>query len=140
MLDSRHAPLWRRLLAWVYDALVALAIAFVGSFAVLPLTGGRAVPAGNHLYQLWLLLLLAAYFWLSWRFGGQTLGMRAWRLRVTAADGGRPSSGALCWRLLFGGLLGLPLVGYLSSLVRSDRQALHDLASRTATRLLATAG
>ena len=76
-----------------------LAIAFVGSFAVLPLTGGRAVPAGNHLYQLWLLLLLAAYFWLSWRFGGQTLGMRAWRLRVTASDGRPAGNQALLQRL-----------------------------------------
>lgn len=136
MRIAHHAPLWRRLLAWVYDALVVLAIAFVGSFLVLPLTGGQAVPAGQPLYQLWLLLLVAAYFWVSWRFGGQTLGMRAWRLTVTAPDGGRPSSPALLHRLLFGGLLGLPLLGYLSCPLRSDRQALHDLASRTRTVVL----
>lgn len=136
MHDSRHAPLWRRLLAWIYDALVVLAIVFVGSFAILPLTGGQAVAAGNHLYQAWLLLLVAIYFWLSWRFGGQTLGMRAWRLRVTASDGRPAGNQALLQRLFFGGLLGVPLLGYLSCLVRSDRQALHDLVSATRTVVL----
>ena len=29
----------------------------------------------------------AAYFVISWTRGGQTIGMRAWRLRVVGADG-----------------------------------------------------
>jgi uncharacterized RDD family membrane protein YckC len=131
MRIAHHAPLWRRLLAWIYDALVVLAILFVGSFLVLPLTGGQAVGAGNLGYQLWLLLLVALYFLLSWRYGGQTLGMRAWRLRLTDPAGQRPATPTLLRRLLFGGLLGVPLIGYLSCIFRSDRQAMHDLFSGT---------
>ncbi len=137
MRIAHHAPLWRRLLAWIYDALVVLAILFVGSFLVLPLTGGDAVAAGNPLYQLWLLLLVAAYFLISWRHGGQTLGMRAWSLRLTDPTGQRPAMPALMRRLVLGGLLGMPLIGYLSCPFRTDRQALHDLWSGTVTVLLA---
>lgn len=137
MRIAHHAPLWRRLLAWIYDALVVLAILFVGSFLVLPLTGGMAVGAGNLPYQLWLLLLVALYFLLSWRYGGQTLGMRSWRLQLTDPVGQRPATMALLRRLLVGGLLGVPLLGYLSCPFRADRQALHDLWSGTVTVQLA---
>lgn len=137
MRIAHHAPLWRRLLAWIYDALVVLAILFVGSFVVLPLTDGNAVAAGNPLYQLWLLLLVAAYFLVSWRHGGQTLGMRAWRLQLADPSGQRPGTSRLLRRLALGGLLGLPLIGYLSCLFRADRQALHDLWSGTVTVQLA---
>ena len=137
MRIAHHAPLWRRLLAWIYDALVVLAILFVGSFVVLPLTGGNAVAAGNPLYQLWLLLLVAAYFLVSWRHGGQTLGMRAWRLQLADPGGQRPGMTQLLRRLALGALLGLPLIGYLSCPFRADRQALHDLWSGTVTVQLA---
>jgi uncharacterized RDD family membrane protein YckC len=37
-----------------------------------------------------LLLVAFGYFGLSWTRGGQTLGMRAWRIRLERADGGAP--------------------------------------------------
>ncbi len=37
-----------------------------------------------------LLLVVFAYFGLCWTRSGQTLGMRAWRIRLEGADGGRP--------------------------------------------------
>jgi uncharacterized RDD family membrane protein YckC len=79
-------------------------------------------------------MLLAGfgYFGLSWRRGGQTLGMRAWRLRLQRAGGGIPGWGALGLRygvaLVSLGAFGL---GFLWSLVDRERRTWHDLASGT---------
>ena len=97
------------------------------------LNGGRTVE-GNALLQ-WLDLLtsfalVGAYFVLSWRRGGQTIGMRPWRLRVVAADGGRPDTAKLWLRYLVAvATLGL---GLLWSLFDRERRALYDIAAGTA--------
>ena len=49
-------------------------------------------------------VVTGAYAVVSWRRGGQTLGMRPWRLRVVAADGGPPQVRALLLRYLIGGM------------------------------------
>ena len=68
----------------------------------------------------------------SWGHGGQTLGMRPWRIRVTGADGGAPGTRALWIRyavgtvsLLAGGL------GFWWAWFDRDRRTWHDRASGT---------
>ena len=39
------------------------------------------------LTQMLIVLSVGGYFWLSWSRGGQTAGMRAWRLRLVKLDG-----------------------------------------------------
>jgi uncharacterized RDD family membrane protein YckC len=122
-----------RLLALVYDALPMIPLLFIISGLFLWLNGGRTVE-GNALLQ-WLDLLaswamVGAYFVFSWRRGGQTIGMRPWRLRVVAADGGQPSISALWLRYLVAtATLGL---GLLWALFDRERRALYDLAAHTA--------
>jgi len=86
------AGLFRRLAALCYDALVAVALGFVATFAMLPLTRGEAILAATqglvaHAYHALLVLLVFAYFGWSWTRSGQTLGMRAWRIRLETAAG-----------------------------------------------------
>ena len=76
------AGLPRRLAAVLYDSLLAVAIAFVATFAMLPLTGGEAILASTqgaleHAYRAVLMLVLFAYFGGCWTRSGQTLGLRA---------------------------------------------------------------
>jgi uncharacterized RDD family membrane protein YckC len=76
-----------------YDALLLVALLFIVTFAMLPLTGGEAILSSTqgtlgHLYHALLLLAAFAYFGFCWTHGGQTLGMKAWRLRLETADGG----------------------------------------------------
>ena len=59
----------------------------LATLAIVALRGGQAVPPGQLGYQLLLLGATALYFILSWLRGGQTLGMRAWRLRVERNSG-----------------------------------------------------
>ncbi|MGH8131195.1 MAG: RDD family protein [Steroidobacteraceae bacterium] len=95
-LTGAPAGLLRRLAAMLYDALLAIALAFVATFALLPLTDGEAILTSTqglagHLYHALLLLILFAYFGICWTRGGQTLGMKAWKIRLQTADGRRLS-------------------------------------------------
>jgi uncharacterized RDD family membrane protein YckC len=83
-----EAGLGRRFGALLYDLFVLLGIVFI---AALPLpwfdqiTEGAAL--GLWIKRLYLLGVCFAYFGGFWVKGGQTLGMRAWRLRVRQKDG-----------------------------------------------------
>lgn len=122
-----------RLLALVYDAFPVLALWFVAA-AGFTAAHGDAVRGG------WLGLLEFAVFWLiaggyavlSWRRGGQTLGMRPWHLRVTDAAGGSATPRALWLRYAVGGAsLLLGGLGFWWAWIDRDRLAWHDRASRT---------
>jgi uncharacterized RDD family membrane protein YckC len=80
-----------------------------------------------------LLAVSAAYFVVSWARGGQTIGMRAWRLRVVDADGN-----ALPWprALLRFAVACISLAalgaGFAWCLVDREKRAWHDIAARSA--------
>ena len=132
-MNRSSAPgLLRRLFAILYDALLLAALAMLVTALLLIFTGGRAISAGNPAYRVLLLLLGVLFFATFWMRDGQTLGMRAWGLRIERFDGGR-----LRWRdalarafaaLLSWALLGL---GFLWVLVDRERLAWHDRLSRT---------
>lgn len=93
---SPYCPLWRRLTALVYDLLAVVAIVMVVGLLSQLATGGQVVATGSHATIAWWYqplqgLVVAAYFVISWLRGGQTLGMRPWRIRLTAAGGGTVS-------------------------------------------------
>jgi uncharacterized RDD family membrane protein YckC len=77
-------------------------------------------------------IVTGAYAVLSWRYGGRTLGMRPWRLRVVAADGSPATVRALIGRYATG-TLSLLLVGAGFWWAWLDRKRLtwHDRASGT---------
>jgi len=80
-------------------------------------------------------LVTGLYATISWRRGGQTLGMRPWRLKLQGGDGGAPSWRALWLRYAVGtvSLLAAGL-GFWWALFDRERLAWHDRAS--ATRLV----
>lgn len=107
-LDSRRAALWRHFAGMVYDVFPLLALWIIGSGLwmlafhrgdnLTQLAASLQSPIDRILRDLWLLLLAGAYFVLSWVRVGATVGMRAWRLRVVAADGGRIGVATACRR------------------------------------------
>ena len=75
---------------------------------------------------------VAAYFVVFWASTGQTPGMRALGLKVTAADGGGVGLGRALIRLIGLGLAIIPLfAGFLPVLVDDRRRALQDFMART---------
>ena len=84
----RSAGLGRRLAALLYDAFLLFGIWCIATIVLLPFTGGKAIPPGTLWYQAYLLGLVIVFYGWHWTHGGQTLGMRAWRIRLKASDGG----------------------------------------------------
>gem|GEM_PF-2393831 len=112
-----------------------------GNLPVAVLTHGEAVPAGDPAYTLYLLLIGWVFFGWFWTRGGQTLGMRAWRIQVQT-----PAGHPIGWRAatfrylaaLFSWLfLGL---GFLWQWVDHERLTWHDRLSRTRVVVLPKAG
>jgi len=81
------ASLLRRLGAIVYDTLLLFAVLFIATALVLPLTEGTAIPAGHPLFSLYILVICFLFYAWFWTHGGQTLGMRAWKLRLQQHSG-----------------------------------------------------
>lgn len=134
-LQAEPAGPLRRLGAFVYDALLVVAIWMLTALLALPLNGGEA--ASGLLYQLVLVLewiMFNMYFWLR---QGQTLGMRAWRLKLVD-NAGLP----IAWHSAAKRLAIAPLsllffaIGYLWFYVGDRKQTWHDRVSDTFVVLL----
>jgi uncharacterized RDD family membrane protein YckC len=109
--SGTRAGLLRRLSALFYDLLLVIALAFVTTFAMLPLAGGEALLSSTqgalaHAYHAVLALVVFAYFGWCWTRTGQTLGMKAWRLELQDSVGGRLGWAAAIARFLLGGGIG----------------------------------
>lgn len=98
-----------------YEALIVAAIiiaggiAFTGLAAALRTLAGTPAasdggPVERALLQAIVAALLAGYFLRSWVRGGQTLAMKAWRLRIVRPDGRGIGRARALARLLLAGL------------------------------------
>jgi uncharacterized RDD family membrane protein YckC len=134
-VTATPAALGWRLLAIVYDVLPLLGIWFAIAAIYLLLRGGEPVTPNTAAAWLELALMLLAgfgYFGLSWRRGGQTLGMRAWRVRVIGTDGRAPTWSMLSLRYVVAGVsLAAFGAGFLWSVFDPERRTWHDIASAT---------
>jgi uncharacterized RDD family membrane protein YckC len=152
-------PLWRRLIALLYDLVAVLAIVMTVGLVCQLATGGKLITTGAQVqiawwYQPLQAIVVAAYFVLSWLRGGQTLGMRPWRIRVTTRDGTRLSlwqailraivaavpllmlllAPTLGLRMALWCILGLWAVWFGVGFVDSRRRPVHDLVTGTEIR------
>ncbi len=140
--QSPPASLLKRIMAILYDLLLLIAIFFVVGIVLSSLTtfivnDGNAITEEHPFYisnQIIILVALVCtsiffYGWF-WIHGGQTLGMKTWRIRLLSND-----NQPLSWKqvlqryfcaLLSWGILGL---GFLWSLIDGEKRCWHDIAS-----------
>jgi uncharacterized RDD family membrane protein YckC len=122
----------RRLAALAYDALLVGGLVFVFTLLVVLVRSGRAVDPGTLWYRASLVAVAFAFCGVSWTRGGQTLGMRAWRIRVVALDGRAPSWPRAALRFVASWLALAPAgLGYWWALLDGERRCWHDLLSGT---------
>lgn len=110
----------------VYDALLVVALLMVAA-AVVVVPAGATVDSGTLWFQGYLLLVWWFYFALCWRLGGQTLGMKAWRIHLVTLHGGPPgwSDTAIRFIAAFVSAAAFGL-GYLWSLFEPQCRTWHD--------------
>ena len=152
MSEFPRAGLTRRLASLMYDGLVVIAFAMLTTVAYLLIIQGfisvGVLSLGDHedvsaliqsspllygLRSVLLVLVSMIFFSYFWTKSGQTIGMRAWRLKVQTPDGQLLSWPKAMVRSLFA-LLGL---GNLLVLVDfKHKRALQDLICGTEVLLL----
>jgi uncharacterized RDD family membrane protein YckC len=141
--DGRRAPhdgrragpaagMGRRLASMAYDWLLLLGLWFCGTWLLLLLRGGEAIAPGTWWFGWALVSVSFVFFGGFWTHGGQTLGMRAWRLRVERSDGHplRWREALIRYLAAAFGILALGL-GFASALLDPERRCWHDRLSRT---------
>lgn len=126
-LQSPLGALLRRVMAFIYDCLLLVAILFIVTAAALTFNDGQAIH--HPLYSAFMALIAWLFFDWFWRHGGQTLGMRAWHLKLVDDT----QAGLNRWRTLLRCITGTLLFGFTLLTVPFDRErrAIHDGLTRT---------
>lgn len=128
-MAATRAPVWKRVAAFVYDTLVLTALVLVAALIASLLAQG---PAPSWLTQSLVAGFATGYFWVSWMRGGQTAGMRAWRLRLVTEQGQRLTHRQTAIRLLWCVVTLAPLgLTLFTAWANPTRQTLYDRLSGT---------
>ena len=155
IIEQAPAGLLRRLAALLYDVILLIGMLFIAALP-LPLFEEqvRELWWARTLEQIYLLISWFFFFGWFWTHGGQTLGMKVWRMKLLREDGNElrwrdalarfsPISACFCTLLILIGLgilsvksasiLGgiVVALGFLWILVDQERRAWHDLISGT---------
>lgn len=128
-LVAAPSSLWRRLAGLVYDLVAVVAIVMVVGMISLIATGGQLVHTGAQTSITWWYrplqyVVVTAYFVASWLRGGQTLGMRPWRMRLCMKNGDRMT---LVAALVRAAIMSLPLLVLAIGHATSPRTAMLTL-------------
>ena len=150
--------LLRRMACFLYEGVLLFGVLMVAGLLYAGLTDQRHAMLGRHGLQAFLFVVLGVYFSWFWSHGGQTVAMKAWRIRLVGADGAPVSQARalarylLSWLWFAPALLSLWLAGVTTSAaslaalgagvtlyaaltrVEPDRQFWHD--ARCGTRLV----
>ncbi len=130
-----NAGLGRRLGAALYDALLVLALMFLATLPFIAARGGEPVDAGDPVYRLVMFLVAWLFYAVFWSRYGRTLGLQSWRLRIEAADGGKPNFWRASLRFFAAIISWLPLgLGFWWQLWDSENLTWHDRWSGTRLR------
>lgn len=132
LLQQRRVGLPRRLGAMLYDSLLLFALLFFASVIVVVPFG---ITLEHPLYPFfvgYIYTLGFLFFGWFWTHGGQTLGMKTWRIRVQQENGDAITWWQALLRFLSAIISWLPLgAGFIWCLFSTDRLTFHDAFSGT---------
>lgn len=133
--EKKPASLFKRLAVIGYDGLLLIAVLFISTAFTLPLNGGEAITNEHAMFPFlviyWFLISFVFYAWF-WTHGGQTLGMKTWKLQLISTDNKKitwkQAFVRFCCAILSTLLFGL---GFFWSLLNEKKATLHDIVSNT---------
>ncbi len=137
MISGTPAGFGRRAAALLYDGVLLAGVLMTFTAALVLLTRGQAflpedMGVWAYFYRAGLCCLTAAYFVLNWTRSGQTLGMRAWRLRAVSDTGMPLTVRTALLRFVCAVLAWAPAaLGVLWLYADADHLPVHDRLSRT---------
>ncbi len=115
-----------------YDCLLLASIMFNFTLVLIVLRGGAAITPASWRFDAGLLMVALLFYCWFWTHGGQTLGMRAWKIRLERFDGRAPEWSDALRRYVAAWILLLPPgLGFLWGALDRDRLCWHDRPSKT---------
>jgi len=123
---------FRHMAIIAYDALLLLAILFLATAIVLPFNNGEAFTSSQYFFPIYILLISFLYYGWFWTHGGQTLGMKTWKIKILTLNH-KP----MTWPLAFKRFLlsffswGFAGLGFLWKFIDKKQYTWHDKLSKT---------
>lgn len=132
---STPCGLIRRMAAIFYDCLLLLAVLFAATAVLLPFTNGKAINSENYIYFIYLSVWSFLFFGWQWTHGGQTLGMRAWKIKILDVNN-KPVTWLLSGKRFLLAMMSWAIfgLGFIWGLFDPEKLTFHDRYS--GTRLL----
>lgn len=149
-------PRSRRFACMMYEGVLLFGVVFLAAYLFDTLTQSKHALMLRHARQLVLFIAIGIYFFLCWKRSGQTLPMKAWDMRLVAADGQAARTSqllmryVLMWVLPLAGALGVwglstltgwasvdllivaaPFLNFIPTIWTPGKQFAHDLISGT---------
>ncbi len=124
--------MFKRMAAIFYDGLCLSSLFFLTTLLLIIFTNGDTIGSNNLIYNLFLFYISYLYFAWHWVNGGQTLGMRAWHIKLISR-GRDPMSWGSATARFFLALLSLVSFGLGFALAFFDKEscAFHDRYSNS---------
>lgn len=120
-----------------YDVLLLVAVLFFATAIALPFNGGQSFTREQYYFPLYLLGVSYCFYVWFWMHGGQTLGLKAWKIRLCNLEGGRINLQEASFRFFAAifswGCLGL---GFVWCLFDPCNRSWHDHLSKTQLRFV----
>lgn len=135
------APLWRRLIAGVYDLLLIAGLWMVCAWVLVLIASLGGLELDRRVSQFVFFFAGLLFYGGFWIQGGQTLGMRVWRIHVRRVDGAPLRWPIALIRYCAGWISLLALgLGMLWALIDAQRRCWHDLIAGTEVIFIPKAG
>lgn len=121
---------FRLLAVMMYDSMLLVSVLLVAAAVAVALNGGEAIGANNPFFFVYLLGVAFIFYGWFWTHGGQTLGMRAWRVYLISGNNTGINWQQAFLRFMVGLFSWLPLgLGYWWLWLSPDKLSWHDIAS-----------
>lgn len=120
-------PLIKRLLAFIYEGLILLAIWMLLTYIFITIFGDATTGSMRLSLQAFLWVVTGLYFTYCWTKKGQTPALAAWKLKVFNSNN-QLLSYSQAWLRYIAATIGLVLLGvtFLWALFDKDNLSLHD--------------
>ncbi len=136
IVDKRPGPI-RQIMAMIYDFFLLLSALLFAAIIPVALNGGDAIAPGNIFFLLYLLSISFLFYGWFWTHGGQTLGMRAWKLKLQALSESQVTWKQAGVRFIVGVLSWLCLgLGFWWQWINNNHQSWYSQASKTRLTLV----
>jgi len=124
---------FRHMAIVIYDALLLLASLFFATAILLPFNNGEAFSSSQYFFPLYILFVSFIFYGWFWTHGGQTLGMKTWKITVRTHDN-KPITWFLAFKRFFAAIIswGFLGLGFLWKIIDKNHYTWHDHLSKTA--------